>query len=337
MNRKYFKKEGAFALELGGELSELEICYSTYGQLNVAKDNVIWVNHALTANSEVDDWWAGLFGEGRLFDPSKYFIVCANNLGSPYGTTSANSVNPDNGNRYGLNFPEFTIRDSAKVHLQLMTHLNINEVFLLIGGSCGGNIALEMAITLKERLLNLCLVCSAPKESPWSVGIHQTQRNVLQSAPEFKLNKVNAGMQALEIARAIALPYYRTPHSINTKQQEDHNEVIKDFKVISYLNHQGAKFSARFDAQCYFTLLNALDTHNIGRNRSSIEDVLSQLETKTLVLAIDSDLFIPSFEQKFMAAHLPNGQYEEIKSIYGHDAFLIETDQINTLVKNFLT
>ena len=334
MKNQIFTKEGGFLLESGEELAKLELCYSTYGRLNETKDNVIWVVHALTANAEVDDWWAGLFGSGNIFDPERYFIICANNLGSPYGSTSPMQNNPKTGDRYGLDFPFFTIRDSARTLLELKRHLDLNGVHLLIGGSCGGNIALEFAMVLGEQLNRMVLLCCSLKEAPWTIGIHQTQRNVLLNDPEF-FNKQNfVAKKSLQVSREIALPYYRTPQSINEKQKEESSKQLKDFKVISYLAHQGKKFSNRFDAQCYFVLLNTLDTHNLERGFNSMSEAVKKIQADVLVLGIDTDLLIPIQEQKDIHRHLSQSTYAEIKSIYGHDAFLIETDQIKQIISS---
>ena len=334
MKNQIFTKEGGFMLESGEELAKLEICYSTYGSLNPAKDNVIWIIHALTANSEADDWWSGLFGPGNIFDPEKYFIVCANNLGSPYGSTSPMHKNPKTGERYGLDFPFFILRDSARALDELKRHLNLMDIHLLIGGSCGGNIALEFAMDLGEKLNRMVLLCCSIKEAPWTIGIHQTQRNVLLNDPSFIENKNFTAKKSLQVAREIALPYYRTSHSINKKQKEETAQKLKDFKVVSYLAHQGEKFSKRFDAHCYYILLNALDTHNLERGYNSLSEAFKLIRADVLVVGIDTDLFIPVHEQKEIDSHLDQSSYAEIKSIFGHDSFLIETEQIKQIISS---
>ncbi len=331
MNCKTYTFSKPFQLESGERLSNAQIRYSTYGVLNERKDNVIWVCHALTASSEIHDWWAGLFGSGNVFDPDKYFIVCANNLGSPYGTTSPDHLNPETAERYGMSFPEFTLRDTANLTIDLMGLLDIASVHLLIGGSCGGNIALEIAIAQGQVIKNLALLCCSAREMPWTIAIHQSQRIALDSDPDFKNNKSNSAIDGLCAARAFALPFYRTAQSMNTRQQEENLNKLTNFKSASYIDYQGEKFAKRFDAHCYYKLLNALDTHNIGRNKDSISAALASIKTNTLVIGIDTDLFIPVNEQLFIVEHIPNASYAEIKSMFGHDAFLIETEQIKTI------
>ena len=325
-----------FNLERGGTLAQPTIAYNTYGKLNAARDNVIWICHALTANSDADDWWHGLFGSGDIFDWDKYFIVCANNLGSPYGTTSAKQPDPATGERYGLDFPFFTIRDTARLHLELFDHLNITRIKLLMGGSCGGNIAQEMAYTLGERVENMALLCCSARESPWAIAIHEAQRLILRADLTLSDKTETAGATGLKACRGTALPYYRTQKSFNLRQKEL-DDRFDDFRASSYINYQGDKFVQRFDATCYYTLLNALDTHHIGRGRGSIESALATIRCNTAVLGFRSDLLVPIDEQQFLAKHLPNAEFFEIKSIFGHDAFLIEHDAIRRAIRSKIT
>ena len=334
----YLSLDAPFALETGGRLARPRIAYNTYGKLNAARDNVIWICHALTANSDADDWWHGLFGKGDIFDWDKYFIVCANNLGSPYGSSSARRPDPTTGEVYGLDFPFFTIRDTARLHLELLRHFGIARLHLLIGGSCGGNIAQEMALHLADgQVENLVLLCCSARESPWAVAIHEAQRLVLRADPTLGDRSETAGQTALKACRATALPYYRTQQSFNLRQREIDNAVLTDFRASSYINYQGDKFVQRFDAPCYYTLLHALDTHNLGRGRESIEAALAAITCRTAVLGFASDLLVPVVEQQFLAKHLPDAKLVEIKSIFGHDAFLIEHAAIRRAIRSHLT
>ncbi|MEL6124343.1 MAG: alpha/beta fold hydrolase [Bacteroidota bacterium] len=210
MSQKSHTFEDALDLELGGSLSTPHVNYTTYGELNASRDNVIWACHALTANSEVGDWWNALFGEGELFDPTKYFIICANNLGSPYGTSSPKTINPTTGEGYRHEFPAYTIRDTASLHLRLLDHLNIASIHCLIGGSCGGNIAQEMAISLGDRVKSMRIMCCSAQESPWVISIHESQRIAMHADLTFKGNEPTAGQEGLRGARAFALPFYRS-------------------------------------------------------------------------------------------------------------------------------
>ncbi|MEE9374102.1 MAG: homoserine O-acetyltransferase [Saprospiraceae bacterium] len=330
---KSSNKVGDFDLELGGVIKDVNILYHTYGDLNEDKDNVIVVIHALTASSDMADWWKGLYGPGNFFDPEKYFIICANNLGSPYGTTCADDINPDTGSRYGLDFPKVTIRDTARLHLILLKDLGIEKVKFIIGGSCGGNIAQEMAIINPSAIESLILLCCSAQETPWVIAIHESQRMAMHVDSSFHVNNTIAGKEGLRAARAMALPYYRSHTSFVKQQSEDSIFKINNFKAASYIKYQGEKFVKRFNSHCYYTLLNVLDTHNVGRGRESIIKALRQIKAKTLVIGFDSDLLIPIKEQKFLAEHIPNAAYAEISTIFGHDAFLIETDLIKAKIR----
>lgn len=329
----YLNLEQPFVLEEGGVIEKPVIAYNTYGKLNNNRDNVIFICHALTANSDADDWWHGLFGKGDIFDWDKHFIICANNLGSPYGTSSAKNINPTTNEIYGLDFPFYTIRDTAKLHLQLLQHFKIEKIKLLIGGSCGGNIAQEIAFSLKDKVKNLVLLCCSSRETPWAIAIHEAQRLVLAADDTLPHKTEQAGIKGLKACRATALPYYRTQKSFNLRQSELDLNITANFRASSYIKYQGEKFVNRFNAQCYYTLLNALDTHNMGRNRNSIEKALAQISANTVIIGFESDILIPVKEQQFLAKHIPNADYFEIKSIYGHDAFLIEHEHIRRAIQ----
>lgn len=324
----------SFQLEQGGVLEKPTIAYHTYGKLNAARDNVILICHALTANSDADDWWHGLFGRGDIFDWDKYFIICANNLGSPYGTSSAKQTMPDSEERYGLDFPFFTIRDTARLHLHLLEHFGIEGLKLLIGGSCGGNICQEIAYLWKKPVENMVLLCCSSRETPWAIAVHEAQRITLKSDASLQEKHENAGQAGLKACRAVAMPFYRTPASFKLRQQELDLEIVKDFRAASYINYQGDKFVKRFDAQCYYQLLYALDTHNMGRGRESIELALNTIEANTVVIGFDTDLLVPKLEQQFIAKHMPNADYFEIKTLFGHDAFLIEINDIRKCIRS---
>ena len=329
-----WKIKEPFELELGGTLRDVLITYHTYGQLNAKKDNVIVVLHALSASSDAAIWWSGLFGIGNFLDPDKYFIICANNLGSPYGTTSPKFINPDTNLRYGLEFPEFTIRDTARLNLDFLNLFGIEKIKYLIGSSCGGNIAQEMAIIDPDKIDNLILICCSVRETPWVIAIHESQRIALRADPTILVNSNNSAPDGLNAARAMALPFYRAHASLIHRQWDESNEKTSDFRAASYINYQGQKFVSRFDAHCYYKLLTCLDTHNVGRGRESIEAAFKNISADTLCIGFNSDLLIPSSEQKFLSDQIPNSKYKEIQSIFGHDSFLIETDSLKEIIFN---
>jgi homoserine O-acetyltransferase len=331
---RIFKDDQPFYFEQGGIMSELQIAYHSYGTLNAAKDNVIWVCHALTANSDVADWWPGMVGEGCLMDPSKHFIVCANVLGSNYGSSSPRFVNPETGKPYGMHFPRFTVRDIVNSHIRLMEHLSIDKISMLMGGSFGGHQAMEMALILpKSTVCKLVLLACSAQETAWSIAIHETQRMALEADATLYNNDEKAGAEGLKTARGFGLLTYRTIESY-IQSQTDKDGRLDDFKAASYIRYQGQKLEARFHAHCYWFLSKCLDTHHIGRGRGEISEILSTLEMPTIVIALKTDMLIPPSEQEYLARHIPNALYYEIPSIYGHDGFLIEVEEITKRIEN---
>ncbi|HYO21403.1 MAG TPA: homoserine O-acetyltransferase, partial [Flavisolibacter sp.] len=330
MQRYHFKND--FVLENGDVLKELVIAYHTYGHLNEAKDNVIWICHALTANSDAKAWWPGLVGEGLVFDTRRYFIVCANILGSCYGTTGPSERNPETGKPYYHDFPFVTIRDMVKAHQLLRSHLHINKIELLAGGSMGGYQALEWCRMEKEAISNLFLIATSARETAWGIGIHTAQRMAIETDPTWKQPDAAAGRQGLKAARAIGMITYRSYDSFVQKQADSDNNKTDDFKASSYILYQGEKLASRFTAYSYWYLTKALDSHNLARGCGSLEKALGSIAAETLVMGISSDLLCPLQEQKFLAEHIPHATFVSIDSLFGHDGFLVETKAITEAI-----
>jgi homoserine O-acetyltransferase/O-succinyltransferase len=325
-----------FPLECGYILPELDIAYYTYGELNEAKDNVIWVFHALTANADAADWWEGLVGAGKLLDTEKYFIVCANMLGSCYGATNANSVNPLSGKRYGKTFPIITIRDVVQSHEILRKYLNINKIYLGIGGSMGGQQVLEWAISSPDLFENTCVLAVGAKAYPWSIAINETQRMALEADQTLYDDTPDAGKKGMEAARAIGLLSFRNPETYNRVQKDLEDDKLEGFRSTTYQRYQGQKLSKRFTALSYLSITRTMDSHHVGRNRGGIANALKLIKSKVLVIGIQSDLLYPIEEQIELATLIPNAQLHKIDSPYGHDGFLIENDKIAAIISDFL-
>jgi len=336
MSTQYFKPKSPLALESGKKLNDFQIAYHTYGSLNKQKDNVIWVCHALTANSDVFDWWPGLFGENCLFNPHDYFIVCANIIGSPYGTTNPLSINKKTGLPYYLSFPEISVRDMVQAHKLLAKHLNISRIGLLIGGSLGGQQAIEWAISEPETIKRLVLLATNALHSPWGIAFNESQRLAITADRTFYACNPEGGNKGLKVARSIALLSYRAYETYATSQFEVNSDKISDFKASSYQNYQGEKLVKRFNAYSYHLLTKVMDSHNVARKRNSAEEALSRIKAKTLVIGISNDLLFPITEQRFLADHIPHAQFKELESFYGHDGFLIETELLTKEIGTFL-
>lgn len=331
-----FYTKGPFLLENGSALPELTIAYHTWGRLSETGDNVIWVCHALTANSNASEWWPNLIGEGLAYDTSKYFVVCANILGSCYGTTGPSSIDPGTGKPYFYSFPFITIRDMVKAHDLLRRHLGIQSIYLLAGGSMGGYQALEWAVMAPDLCKHLFVITTSAKESAWGIAIHTAQRMAIETDSTWKQGHLSDGLNGLKVARAIGMLTYRSYESFVKTQTDTDNEKVDNFMASSYIKYQGEKLANRFTAHSYWQLSKALDTHNLARARGLMPDVLQGIRAKTLVMAIESDLLCPVQELSFLAQHIPAATLVVIDSIYGHDGFLVETGAITRHLSQWL-
>ena len=334
---QHFVYDKPFLLEAGAVLPRLEITYYTYGKLNHDASNVIWLCHALTANADAKEWWPGFVGENCVIDPEKYFIICANILGSCYGSSGPLSNNPGTSSPYYHAFPTITMRDMVKAHMLLREHLQIENIFLLVGGSMGGYQAMEWAIMESNRIQKLFLLATSPTESAWGIAVHTAQRLAIEADSTWTTNRRDAGKKGLKAARAIGMITYRNYGIMVKTQSEDDPEKLDDYKASSYIIYQGNKLSDRFNAYSYWLLTKALDTHHIARGRGgNTDDVLKNIHQPTLIIGISSDILCPLVEQQHMAAQMPNATLVAIDSVYGHDGFLVETAMISSALQHWL-
>jgi len=334
MKPHIFQYTAPFQLERGGTLPSLNVAYHTYGKLNRQADNVIWICHALTADSEVDRWWPDMVGEGKLLDPSRYFIVCANVLGSCYGTTGPSSTRPDTGLPWYRDFPGITVRDQVNVHELLRLHLGIRSIHTIAGGSTGGFQALEYAVMYPAVIRNLVFIAASVEASPWMTAFNQSQRLAIEADPTFGEDRPYGGMAGLKCARSVALLSYRNSRAYNSTQTDNSQERIRNRAASAYQDYQGDKLVKRFDAYSYHALTRLMDTHNIVRGRGSLGDACGRIKARVLSIGISSDLLFPVAEQKLLA-HCTQGTYREIESNWGHDGFLIETGKITGVIREF--
>jgi len=336
MKASILKLEKSIQLESGLSLVNPEIAYHTYGTLNKDKSNVVWITHALTANSDVYDWWKGLVGPTDFINEKEHFIVCANVLGSHYGTTAPLSDNQETGEPYYHSFPEFTIRDIVKLQIELADHLKIDSVYLLMGGSMGGHQALEWAIIQPNRIEHLAVIAASAIHSPWGVAFNESQRWAIENDPTWKLSKDNAGIEGMKAARSLALLSYRNFKTYQKTQQPSSEDLIFPDRASSYQKYQGEKLAKRFNAFSYWYLSKAMDSQNVGRDRGGIEAALATVTAKTLVVSLEDDVLFPISDQLRLVKGIPNAVHQFIPSFYGHDGFLIETKNITKALKTFL-
>ena len=335
---KSYRYKAPFILESGEVLPEVDIVYDTFGELNEAKDNIVWVCHALTANSDVADWWPHTVEEGKFLDPTRYFIICANFLGSHYGTTSPLSVNPATGEKYYYDFPRITVRDMVRCHKLLAKALGIERVKMLIGSSIGGFQCMEWAIMDPKFMENLVLIATTTCSEPWAAAFNESQRMAIRLDKTWGERRDDAGLDGMAVARSIALISYRGGAAYNATQQElDGGEDVSfERRVHSYQQYQGEKLRRRFNAISYYRLSEAVDSHNIGRGRGGISKALQSIEARTLVVAISSDILFPPEAHTPLREHIRGAEYHLIESEFGHDGFLVEHEKLNRIITNFI-
>ncbi len=323
-----------FELESGVRLPDLEIAYHTYGKLNPAADNVVWICHALTANADAADWWSGMVGKGKCFDPEKHFIVCANILGSCYGTTGPLSRD-ENGEIYYDRFPNVTIRDMVQAHMLLRKYLGINQIEMLTGGSIGSFQALEWAIMEPDLIRNLILIAGGAAGTPWTAGLNEAQRMAIRADKSYFSKTPDGGKEGMKAARAMALLSYRNAKAYNKTQPIGPEDDYRKLKAITYQQYQGEKLARRFDARSYYVLTQAFDSHHAGRGRGGLEKALASVRAKTLVVGIDTDILFPAEDQEILAKGIPGATLHWLHSDFGHDGFLLEFEALTEIIRNF--
>ena len=345
-----------FTFEAGGSVRGIEVVYHTSNRDYQQGDRVVWLCHALTANSNPMDWWPEMVGKGCCIDPEKDYVVCVNIFASPYGTTGPRSAFKADGGKVSgfqslkdetakretmklfnytegftpFDFPKVTVRDMARLFPIVRKYIGIEKVDLLVGSSIGGFQALEWAILEPEVIDRAAFIATAPRVTPWLGAWMESQRMALEADPTFRAcESLAGGQKGLEAARALSLISYRTFEGYNLTQAEQDEDCLFAQRVASYERYQGEKLVKRdFDAYSYYYLTYSVDSHNVGRKRGGVAAALGQIQAKSIVITITSDGLFPPVEGQEWAKHIPGAEYIEIESKWGHDGFLLETKAI---------
>jgi homoserine O-acetyltransferase len=334
---RYLRVPGDFVLENGEVLREVDIAYRTWGDPANAAEHAILICHALTGSADVEAWWPNIIGEGRAFDPARDYIICANILGSCYGTTGPVSLVPGTDMRYRADFPRITVRDMVELERTLLDELGVGFIELVTGPSLGAMQALEWAVMYPERVGSIVPIGVGGRHSAWCIGISEAQRAAIAADPNWNGGYYSdeatpdAGLAA---ARMMAICTYRSWQSFDARFGREFRDD-GSFQVQSYLQHQGDKINERFDANTYVTLTHAMHTHDLGRGRGDFDEVLGSISQPALVVSVSSDALYPPEEQRYLAAHLPNAEYEILDCPHGHDGFLIETEALGAMIAEF--
>jgi len=357
---KYYNIAEPIDLDSGKTLEEVTVAYETYGELNKEKTNAILICHALTGDAHAagwhegdkkPGWWEIVIGPGKALDTEKFFIICSNVLGGCKGTTGPSSINPKTGKEYGLEFPVITIKDMVKVQKKLIDSFGINQLYAIIGGSMGGMQVLEWLVTYPSMMKKAVPIATTALSSPQQIAFNEVGRQAIFSDPNWNNgNYYETGKipeNGLSLARMIAHITYLSDESMDIKfgrDLQDKDEISYDFsidfQVESYLKHQGETFVKRFDANSYLFITKAVDLFDLSVNDSLI-DGLKDVECKMEVISVDSDWLYPTEQSTELVTALNANNVEvsfsEIKSNYGHDAFLLEMGQLNHILSKFLS
>ncbi|MEY4367538.1 MAG: hypothetical protein RLZ28_953 [Actinomycetota bacterium] len=350
-----------FKLENGRELTGVRIAYESWGNLNAEASNAILVMHALTGDSHAAGgasaahptagWWSGIIGPGLAVDTDRYFVVAPNMLGGCQGSTGPASLD-SHGREYGARFQHITIRDQVAAQVLLADQMSIAKWHSIIGGSMGGMHTLEWAISQGHRVDRIAVIAAPAISSADQIALNSVQVEAIRTDPAFNNGdyydaKPGFGpSRGLALARRMALLNYRSPGELNSRFERTWQSSVSPlggggkFAVESYLDFHGNKFTRRFDANSYITLVEAMNSHDVGRGRGSAEQALASIRAKSLVAGIDSDRLFPIQDQAFIAKHiggeLVGGKLRVIESAFGHDGFLIENEIMGNLLTELL-
>jgi len=354
VGRRQFADIGDVELERGGVVPDVRIAYETWGRLNEARDNVILVEHALTGDSHVvgeagdghasPGWWNSLIGPGRTVDPDEWFVIASNVLGGCQGSTGPSSPAAD-GQAWGSRFPYVTVRDQVAAERSLLDQLGIRRLAAVVGGSMGGMRAIEWAVTHHDDVDRCIILASTAYATADQIAWCQPQLLAIRNDPDFAGGDYYAGERrpdtGLGLARRIAHITYRTETELDDRFGRD-AQLGEDplragdrgrFAVESYLDHHAGKLARRFDANSYVVLTEAMNSHDVGRDRGGVEAALSRVSADCTVVSVDTDRLYPPRLSDDLHSALPRSRREHITSAFGHDGFLIEEDQVGDIVR----
>ena len=336
-----FLNIGDVPLESGEVLESVVIAYQSWGELNSNKDNAILVNHALTGWSDVPGWWPSMVGPGLPFDTDKYFVICPNVIGGCQGSTGPSSIAPD-GKRYGSRFPSLTIRDMVSAEIKFSDLLGIAKYRLAVGPSLGGMRALELAVQHPDRVSAICTIGSSAVATGDQIGTASIQIRAIKNDPYFNngdyYEQERGPIDGMGIARRIAHLTYRTEAEMDIRfGRELQGDDTGRYAVESYLDHQAEKLAKRFDANTYICLTEAMNSHDIGRDRGGVFAALESITIPVVAVSIDTDRLFPVRLQAEIADFAPlAAPLVTISSPFGHDGFLVEVESVGNVVRQAL-
>ena len=338
---RQFIQIGELQLESGEVLPDTTIAYQSWGKLNSSKDNAILINHALTGWSDVPSWWPQMVGPGLPFDTDKYFVICPNVIGGCQGSTGPSSLHPD-GRRWGTRFPAITIRDMVEAELIVTKKLGIKKYLLSVGPSLGGMRSLEWAIEHPEFVDAVCTIGSSAVATGDQIGAASIQIKAIEADPNYcdgdYYEQERGPDTGMGIARRIAHLTYRTESEMDVRFGRDmQGDETGRYAVESYLDHQADKLAKRFDANTYIALTQAMNSHDVGRERGGVAAALATIKIPIHVVAIDTDrLFPPRLQHEIVDLTPTAAPLNVLESDFGHDGFLIEVEAVGAIIRKIL-
>jgi homoserine O-acetyltransferase/O-succinyltransferase len=342
-----FAEDEPFALESGGSLRPVNLRYAIYGKLNERRDNAILVCHALTGSARAGDWWPQLFGASGVFDLRRDCIICANIIGSCYGSTGPHSINSITGKPFGANFPLVTVRDWVQSQALLLDHLGIGKLRAVIGGSIGGMQAIQWAIDFPDRVESSIAIGAVPLTA-MGLALNHLQRLAILNDANWQNGEYESGKHpngGLALARAIAMISYKSADLFTERYARSPNRNGEDplrslsgrYDVGGYLDYQGETFTRRFDANSYLIITKAMDNFHQANGYESEQAALERIKARVLLVGISSDWLFPAEEVKSLAGRMRDAgvevEYAELQSSHGHDGFLAEPQSLALIVR----
>ncbi len=347
---------GEMPLEFGGKLGPITMAYETYGKLNSGKSNAVLILHALSADAHAagyhegeksPGWWDAMIGPGKAFDTEKYFVICSNVVGGCKGSTGPYSLNPATGRPYALNFPGVTIADMVNAQRYLIAHLGIEKLLCVAGASMGGMQVLQWVAAYPEMVRSAIPIATALKHSPQQIAFNEVVRQSIMADPSWRdgdYYDYGQPERGLALARMIGHITFMSDKSMEDKFSRRRKNGFSgfnfaaDFEVEGYLRYKGDAFVKRFDANSYLYITKALDYFDLSEGRLIPEGV--KVDTRFLVISFKSDWLYPSYQSQDIVRQLKmrhvDATYCELRSTYGHDAFLVELEEMRDLVRHFL-
>lgn len=340
---------GDFQTEAGAEVTNSQIAYQAWTKGDPTGKPIVLVEHALTGDSDANAWWAGLIGPGCAIDTDTYVAICTNVIGGCKGSTGPSSLHPD-GKPWGSRFPALSIRDQVEAERLALDQLGINKLHAVVGGSMGGARTLEWALMYPQAMDSVLVIAVSARASAWQIGIQTAQISAIERDPAWNNGDYydsTPPVEGLAAARRIAHLTYRGELEIDerfgTMAQSGEDPLgafrrnDQRFAVQSYLDYQGIKLTERFDAGSYVTLTEALNRHDIGRDRGGLNKALASCQVPTMVAGVDTDILYPYHQQEHLSRNLGNLlAMSKISSPVGHDAFLTEFRQMDRILRHYL-